>query len=1389
MTDSAGETGTDATTLELTSLDLELVSVGNRPVFGDNDPSAFFSSASDDGRYVLYTSSSPEVARNDFNGGSDVFVRDTATGETILVSKNVAGTGTASGSSRAAQISGDGRYVLFFSDADDLVANDTNGLNDVFRHDLVTGTTELVSVNMAGTAGNGSSFFETGNNTQLNFMSSDGRHIVFISSSTDLVPETPSTPTDTTRTNTFVRDMDTGTTTLVNVNLAGTAPGDHLNNFVPIQVPEISADGSRIVFQSQSSDLTADANTDNNFDIFVRDRVAGTTTLVSTSISGGASAGFAHSPRISADGNFVVYQSRTTDITANPDNNGTVDLFRYDIAAGTNELVSVTSSGSAGNRFSGFGSVSADGRYIAFKSSASDLVTNGNGRTDIYWRDMLTGETQVVSVRTDGTSTNTFSDTVPYISADGSRVAYISRATGVVTNDLNDLADVFVRDIPTATTFLASENAAGTNSGDGVSGRLVANVPSLVFPLDGDSIIFNSLASDLTNNVIVGSGLYKRDLAAGVTELVADRNLAVEAATGGGGFTNRSSFSSSSEPPPRVVSSDGRFVVFLSSGDVDSTNPGNNNFTTQVYVRDRLLDTTELVSVTSSGTPGNSSSSEPSITPDGRFVTFASFSSDLTANDTNVTGDVFVRDLQLGTTTLVTANAAGTDTANASSLEPRISDDGRYVVFRSFADDFGPTDSNGAGDIYVRDLQLGTTDLVSVNAAGTDAADSLSFDHSVSADGTVIAFTSTASDLVAGDGNGTRDVFVRDLTAGTTLLVSRNASGQSATGNSEDGIVSADGRYVGFESTAADVSPLVTDSTRNVFLFDIQAQTNELISVDVAGTGAGNSSSADIVLSADASVVAFLSSATNLDPAVTGTRSFASQVYIRDRAAGTTRLVTRDINDPTLPADRGSFNLTINTSGEDVAFVSEARNIREAGGFFRSHVYQYDVIADTLQHVSVNVLGQPGFGDSYEAYIGESTLVFTSERPLTVSNPTSRSQVYAFDLDAAPAIIAGDLDNAFMEDDLAFSGQLMISDPNGVEEEAFNVLSEVAGLRGAFSIDTNGAWTYVPNTSLQELAAGQILEEEFVVTSLDGTPASVSLLITGENDLAVITGDTTGSTDEDSASPITGALSASDVDGDGEFVVDTFFGSYGTFGIDADGNWEYAVDNAMVQDLAAGTSVSEDFTVTTSDGTTVIVSVTVSGNNDLAAIGGVASGSTDEDATEDITGTLTITDVDAGENLFQSQANVAGNYGTFSVDANGIWTFTVDNSAVQSLNDGESFTDTFNVVSFDGLSSVAIVVTINGLSDSPEEVIPEIIEEIDELIDEGTLDNGQGNPVGNFLSQALKDIDKGRIGKAINKLEDARDRIQELLDSGDLLSDEANPLLASIDAVLATLNG
>ncbi len=323
------------------------------------------------------------------------------------------------------------------------------------------------------------------------------------------------------------------------------------------------------------------------------------------------------------------------------------------------------------------------------------------------------------------------------------------------------------------------------------------------------------------------------------------------------------------------ISGSGRFVAFGSS----ATNlvPGDTNGADDVFVRDRKTGTTRRVSLRSGGGQGNGNSFVEAISNRGRFVVFTSDASNLVPHDTNRVADTFVRDRRTGTTERVSLGSSGGQ-GNDFSQGAAISADGRYVAFGSSASNLVPGDTNGSRDIFVRDRNTNTTTRVNVSSAGRQA-NLPSLFPSISADGRYVGFWSGATTLVPGDTNAVTDAFVHDLITGTTIRVSVAPGGSDANGATEEPSLSAKGRYAVFSSDASNLVDGDTNGDADVFLRDLQTATTSRLSLSAAGAQ-GNSFSVGPVISADGNTVAFSSDASNLVPGDTNARS---DVYVRAR--------------------------------------------------------------------------------------------------------------------------------------------------------------------------------------------------------------------------------------------------------------------------------------------------------------------------------------------------------------------------------------------------------------------------------------------------------------------------------------------------------------------------
>ncbi|MFZ6003278.1 MAG: hypothetical protein ACOYXM_05025, partial [Actinomycetota bacterium] len=405
-----------------------LVSVDSDEVQGNGDSGMFgaFVDVSGDGHHVTFTSSASNLVPSDTNGTSDVFVRDLDTGTTELVSVT-AGGAAGGGASNGSSISSTGRFVVFNSAAPNLVSGDTNGTLDVFVRDRQLGTTELVSVSGAEALANSLSGWGSA--------TPDGRFIAFHSYASNLVPgDTNGAP------DIFVRDRQLGTTERVSVSTAGSQAT------ATSQMARISADGSLVFFESDAPNLVPD-DTNGWRDVFVHDRNTAETSRVSLTESDGqlTSCCGASSPTISPDGRYVSFGSNSSGVVAGASG---YQVYLRDRVLGTTELVSATGAGAPGNAGSTpsfMRGVSDDGRYITFSSLASNLAAgDDNSASDVFVRDLVDGTTALVSIATDGSVPNAPSGN-QVISGDGSVIAFDSGATDLVVDDDNAAHDVFVR--------------------------------------------------------------------------------------------------------------------------------------------------------------------------------------------------------------------------------------------------------------------------------------------------------------------------------------------------------------------------------------------------------------------------------------------------------------------------------------------------------------------------------------------------------------------------------------------------------------------------------------------------------------------------------------------------------------------------------------------------------------------------------------------------------------------------------------------------------------------------------------------------------------------------------------------------------------------------------
>ena len=795
---------------------------------------------------------------------------------------------TAEGPAGAGQpvVSENGFVVAFVSDATNLVADDTNGVADVFVSQ--SGVVKRVSLGAAFAEGNGPSSAPA--------LSGDGRFVAFTSAADNLVPGDSNAASDV-----FVYDRQLSTVALVSV------AGDGTQGNGNSRAPSIDRTGSIVAFTSEATNLVGgDAN--GHSDVFVRTLGAAPTTALVSVAAGGAGSGdgVSDEPSLSRDGSVVAFSSVATDLVAG-DTNDHQDVFRRGLAEGSaTELVSLRngSTTAAGNGDSFSPSVSVDGAQIAFASRATNLLgsSDDNDVSDIFLRTPQSKLTALIS-QSCGNAAADDASVDPQISSDtgsgGAGVSFVTDASnllqgcsGAPAPDNNNLPDVYFR--PLGPSPIVNERISRDPAG------AQFNRPSLESAVSADGRLV-AFSIDGMEASAGGPG-------AGAEVFARDRS------TTPGTTTRLSAPADGPALGPAVtespaISSDGNIVAYASAASDLVTDDSNS--LTDVFVSDRARKETIRVSRGLSGAQANGSSavdSAPALSADGQVVAFSSAATNLVAGDNNGVGDVFVVDRARQETTRVNLGAGGVEATGRDSFDPALSTDGRFVAFASDAPNLVADDTNNATDVFVHDRQARTTDRVSVGADGAQADGGESYAPAISADGTAVAFISRATNIAPGATDGIGNVFVRDLKAGTTTRV-------GATGGPEESAVaprvslSANGRFVAYATET------------DVFVFDRQGGGAEHVSVGPGGVPGDRASSAPS-LSADGRFVAFQSDATNLVPADTNQRT---DVFVRDRRLGTTTRVS--LGPVSLQGDQPSAAPRISGDGRFVAFQSSAANL------------------------------------------------------------------------------------------------------------------------------------------------------------------------------------------------------------------------------------------------------------------------------------------------------------------------------------------------------------------------------------------------------------------------------------------------------------------------------
>lgn len=926
---------------------IQPVSIINTPVIspkgGSGDSIAPI--ISPDGRYVLFASSANNLTLNDsFNSKPppvpavmNIYLRDRLQKTTKLVSVSLDGTGAGNGDSIPTGISSNGQFVLFESAANNLVVGDTNGVNDVFVRDLVADVTVLISVSTNGGAGNGTS--------RSSVMTPEGRFVAFVSEASNLIPGDSNGIPDV-----FVRDLQGGVTSLAS---AGAMPFLASSSELPLITP----DGRYVTFYSTATNLVA--GTTNSGEIYIRDLQQGTTVWASTNSHSilqslrGNPAGLSCNQAISDDGQFVAYEVCPS--------TGSGVALRYSLATGLTDVVNTNVAGI----LSGLElnqrnlSMTPDGRFVAFLSNMDGI------NTGVAVWDAQSNATVVANLDPMQTAvTNAICDW-PAITSDGRFVAFVSNATNLTANPVVAGFHLYVRDLQAGASMLVDVDTNGAGS-----------TPNLMtFPRmsdDGSIVAFECLDGNLVpNDNDHAYDIFARNLAAGSTELISTGLPGLPSLTPNGS----SAFSVSG------VSANGRYVAYWS--EADNLAVGDTNGFSDVFVHDLASGANILVSVNSNGVPGNGLSTDPAISGNGQFVVFTSSSSDMTANDTNKSTDVFRYDLQTGTITVVSANSSGNGTGNAASYSPSISVDGDYVLYFSNAGDLVPGSvPNSSENLFWRDVQSGTNRAITSYPSGSIVG---GINAAMTPDGQRVVYSVPLN-------TPTTTCYVWDASSGQNIYTNAASTTISKTAISPDGnriifyqtnqvvLVDLNSKtqvlFTNFLSRAG--CQFTTDSrslvyvagTNQIYLYDFQSGSNLLVS-------AGANGNCDMpTISGDGRFIAYQSFAGNLAPNDT---NGVPDIFLYDSVTRTTTLVTTGVLDG-WPANGNSLNPVFSGDGQTLVWQSWANNL--AGQDFNQWCNLY-----ALQSFATNStgMGQPfsisAFAISSLASLGSSGSAVTLTWP------------------------------------------------------------------------------------------------------------------------------------------------------------------------------------------------------------------------------------------------------------------------------------------------------------------------------------------------------------------------------------------------------------------------
>lgn len=731
--------------------------------------------------------------------------------------------------------------------------------------------------------------------------------------------------------------------------------------------PAISDDGAFVVFVSAASNL-APFDTNRKLDVFRRDLRGNATLLVSVNPLGSSGNGDSVCPNISGNGRYIVFESVAGDLVTD-DNNNDTDIFVRDMNSAVTSLVSVNRFGhGSGNQRSYNPRMTADGRYVLFESRATDLVADpGTGR-EIFLRDLVQGTTIMVSTNGLRGFSRDAQARDAILSPDGHFAAYLSEVTNTTYNP-NKNVDLYFRDLVSGQTSLGSiyasnyigaactfDNLAFNSNGTRLAFRAIPTGPTYW------SVIFSADLSSGIHSVVCSNSYFPASDAAGPVVCGDGRTVAFENRTNVW-FWNLDRQTSFPLFPQEMtatplLSLDGATVAFLCSHGSDATN----ELQMQLFACNFLTGSTNQISVMPAGDAADRYEiASPSMAPDGRHFVFEAFNTNLVSKAGYRVSEIYFRDLNQPTAQLVSVampQSASATPLSWSFAEPGgLSRNGQWVVFTSLADNLASQDANGWSDVYVRDLQTARTILVSVNTNGVSGSGP-SFSPVISGDGRRVVFRSAAADLTPGDTNYLMDLFVRDLQLSNTFPLPYSAI--TTTPFRAPPTITDDGLWISYEGRD---NP--TDSSLNAYLFNTQSGTVTALHT--------NSHGFSPVLAPNGLFVAFATNSSSLTVPV------YSNLFVRELSSGLTDTVV-----PGAPCSPAIFS----ADGRWLVYSLYSTNFAT-----NASLYLYDAMAKT------NLLITSGAAARQRPSLSSdgSKVAYSSAQAYSASLQRSTGNVYVFD--------------------------------------------------------------------------------------------------------------------------------------------------------------------------------------------------------------------------------------------------------------------------------------------------------------------------------------------------------------------------------------------------------